>query len=274
MKKRTRQKKNRWSPFGICMMLAFLLTTVSVCAAAVRSESTQSKEETIQEYISSLAKVTTVSSDKLGQGSYCVLPGMGTESSSLPNMSIEDAESSGVYSLNTARPSSVSSYYSDIAAQQHTFIVEQFGTNAWDNVSYTLEEVEPLYGTQGYRVIETGEIVSQSEYEALIREFWNEVAESEGVSYYDLFLADDEPVENMANKRTDLIAKYIDTLPAEMVLVSDSQTYDVFLAFNGEDTSVDGYSDFRFTIDNSNGTWVVYQGLNWTEPYPESPMAD
>lgn len=43
--------------------------------------------------------------------------------------------------------------------RQHDLVVEQFGANAWDNVSYTLREIEPADGNLGYRVKSTGELL-------------------------------------------------------------------------------------------------------------------
>ena len=76
------------------------------------------------------------------------------------------------------------------------------------------------------------------------------------------------------NKRVDIIAKYSHDIPVELVTVSDSQTYEVFLSFNSKTISADGYEDFHFVIDNEDGEWKVFQGLSWAEPYPENPTGD
>lgn len=165
-------------------------------------------------------------------------------------------------------------YHAAIAVQQHDLVVDQFGANAWDNVSYTLKEIEPVDGELGYRVKSTGKLVDKAEYEEILYEYWGNVAAQEGTSYADIFLTEGEPSENIANKRVDIIAKYSHDIPVELVTVSDSQTYEVFLSFNSKTISADGYEDFHFVIDNEDGEWKVFQGLSWAEPYPENPTGD
>lgn len=158
--------------------------------------------------------------------------------------------------------------------QQHDLVVEQFGANAWDNVSYTLKEIEPADGDLGYRVKSTGEFVDKEEYEKILYGYWEAVAAQEGTSYADLFLTEGESAENIASKRVDLIAKYSDAIPVELVTVSDFRTYEVLLSFNGKTISADGYEDFHFVIDNKDDNWKVLQGLSWAAPYPEEPTGD
>lgn len=270
-----RQKSKR-TVFGTCIGLAVILTVASIYMASAITIPPPEKEGIIDNYIAYLSKAGNAAARK-GNDIHCELPGMGTENSALPDMTLEEAETAGVYNRNRSQTYSVAdraNKYSAIAIQQHDLIVEQFGVNAWDNVSYELEVVEPLRGTLGYRVIATGELISQDEYERLIHDYWDGVAEREGVTYYDIFLANDEPVENMENKRVDLIAKYVNGLPAELTTVSDSLTYNVNLTFNGSAISDEGYDNFHFVIDNSSGSWTVFQGLTWLTPYPEFPVGD
>lgn len=133
--------------------------------------------------------------------------------------------------------------------RQHDLVVEQFGANAWDNVSYTLKEIEPADGDLGYRVKSTGEFVDKEEYEKILYGYWEAVAAQEGTSYADLFLTESESAENIASKRVDLIAKYSDAIPVELVTVSDFRTYEVLLSFNGKTISADGYEDFGLCQD-------------------------
>ena len=112
------------------------------------------------------------------------------------------------------------------------------------------------------------------EYEKILYGYWEAVAAQEGTSYADLFLTEGESAENIASKRVDLIAKYSDAIPVELVTVSDFQTYEVLLSFNGKTISADGYEDFHFVIDNKDDNWKVLQGLSWAAPYPEDPTGD
>ena len=191
---------------------------------------------------------------------------------------LEEAEQSGylfpVAGNDIAAEKKKAEYCASIAVQQHDLVVEQFGANAWDNISYTLKEIEPADGDLGYRVKSTGEFVDKEEYEKILYGYWEAVAAQEGTSYADLFLTEGESAENIASKRVELIAKYSDAIPVELVTVSDFRTYEVLLSFNGKTISADGYEDFRFVIDNKDDNWKVLQGLSWTAPYPEDPTGD
>ena len=191
---------------------------------------------------------------------------------------LEEAEQSGylfpVIIKDIVAENKKVEYHAAIAVQQHDLVVDQFGANAWDNVSYTLKEIEPVDGELGYRVKSTGKLVDKAEYEEILYEYWGNVAAQEGTSYADIFLTEGEPSENIANKRVDIIAKYSHDIPVELVTVSDFRTYEVLLSFNGKTISADGYEDFHFVIDNKDDNWKVLQGLSWAAPYPEDPTGD
>lgn len=191
---------------------------------------------------------------------------------------LEEAEQSGylfpVIIKDIVAENKKVEYHAAIAVQQHDLVVDQFGANAWDNVSYTLKEIEPADGDLGYRVKSTGEFVDKEEYEKILYGYWEAVAAQEGTSYADLFLTEGKSAENIASKRVDLIAKYSDAIPVELVTVSDFRTYEVLLSFNGKTISADGYEDFHFVIDNKDDNWKVLQGLSWAAPYPEDPTGD
>lgn len=208
---------------------------------------------------------------------YTKLPGMGTDETALPDMTLDEAESEGLLGnneeLNTFN-SAQATQYNSIAVQQHNLVVEQFGKDAWDNVSFTLEPIEPLEGKLGFRLIGSGEIVSEQEYEKVMQTYWEKVAKEEGVDYYDIFLREGEPVENMQNKRVDLISEYSPNQPAELTTISDAETYRVNLKFNNLKESDEGYKDFNFVIDNQDGDWEVFNGLTWTAPNMEEPLVE
>lgn len=217
------------------------------------------KEAIIQEYITYLSEARDLEHVNRDVAIKIELHGMGTDSSALPTKSLEEAEAER---------------YASVAVQQHHLVMEQFGSDAWENVTYTLEETDPVDGKMGYRMVSTGELVSESEYDRFLREYWEEVAEKEGVTYDDIFLADDEPAEMMENKRVDIIAKYADDIPVQLTTISDAQTYRVNLSFNGQRVSDQKHEDFHFIIDNRKGYWTVFQGLTWAAPYPEYPEGD
>ena len=232
------------------------------------------QEDAARDYISYLSGSTDLASAKKGSLLHCELPGMSALTAALP---LEDAEREAVLKwANTEKVDSTTriDYYAAIAVRQHYLVLEQFGDNAWENVSYTFEKIDSVDGVLGYRIIETGESIGAAEYDKILREYWDDVAKKEGVDYYDIFLPEAEPLEKMADKRVDLIAKYSEGIPVELTTISDAQAYRVNLSFNGKKTSAQGFGDFHFIIDNRTGEWKAYEGLTWAEPYPGFPIGD
>ena len=228
------------------------------------------KEMLIEAYINYLANAENPKAAEKNLNFLCNSPGMGTLSTGSSMIDLNEAEKNndlfptGADDIVTERLRV--EYYAALAVQQHDLVITQFGDSAWSNVSYSLVESEPVEGTLGYRVISTGKLLDQAEYEKILYEYWEDVAAQEGITYDDIFLAEGEPVENIANKRVDIIAKYGENVPVELVTVSNTHTYEVFLSFNDKKTSLDGFGEFHFVIDNSRGEWKLLQGLSWAEP--------
>lgn len=269
----------RCPTFLLC--IAGVLLAVGVLAAYTQSKDIDvytEKDTLVGAYINYLSKASSARAARENMNFLCESPGMGTLPMGSSMIDLDEAEQSGylfpVAGNDIAAEKKKAEYCASIAVQQHDLVVEQFGANAWDNVSYTLKEIEPVDGELGYRVKSTGKLVDKAEYEEILYEYWGNVAAQEGTSYADIFLTEGEPSENIANKRVDIIAKYSHDIPVELVTVSDSQTYEVFLSFNSKTISADGYEDFHFVIDNEDGEWKVFQGLSWAEPYPENPTGD
>ncbi len=269
----------RCPTFLLC--IAGVLLAVGVLAAYMQSKDIDvytEKDTLVSAYINYLSKASSARAARENMNFLCESPGMGTLPMGSSMIDLDEAEQSGylfpVAGNDIAAEKKKAEYCASIAVQQHDLVVDQFGANAWDNVSYTLKEIEPVDGELGYRVKSTGKLVDKAEYEEILYEYWGNVAAQEGTSYADIFLTEGEPSENIANKRVDIIAKYSHDIPVELVTVSDSQTYEVFLSFNSKTISADGYEDFHFVIDNEDGEWKVFQGLSWAEPYPENPTGD
>ena len=137
-----------------------------------------------------------------------------------------------------------------------------------------MERIDPIEGELGYRIIASEEYIDAAEYDSILRQYWEDVAEKEGISYYDIFLEEGEPESNIRYKRTDILNEYSEAMPVELTLISDADTYRVNLSFNNIKVSREGYKDFHFIIDNSKGEWQIYEGLTWTTPQSELPEAD
>ncbi len=205
---------------------------------------------------------------------FCNHPGMEASEDLLPDTFLEDAEQNGLldekqqYSerlLTQAR----------YAAAQNALVKEQFGDDAWETVKYELVEEEPIDGALGYKVVETGELVDEKTYQLMNREYWTQIAESEGIGYYDIFLTSDEGPEAMENKRVALIDRYIDKEPVKAVRITEKQRFSVNLSFNNKTESESGLYNFHFYVEGSekNG-WEIRQGLSWSEKFPEYPEDD
>lgn len=272
--------RNRRTVRCLLFLLCFIgiLLVVGVCVPSTDIDVYTEKETIVGAYINYLSDASTVQAARRNLNFQCESPGMGTLSMEPSMIDLDEAEQSNnlfpaLIKDNAAEKKKVR-HYASVAVQQHDLVVGRFGDGAWNDVSYTLKEIEPADGDMGYRVKSTGELVDKAEYEKILQEYWEAVAAQEDVSYDDIFLTTDEPAEDIANKRVDLIAKYSEDIPVELVAVSDFQTYEVLLSFNGKAISPDGYADFHFVICDEGGSWIVYQGLSWTEPYPEKPTGD
>lgn len=263
----------------VAALLCVVIVGTAYAAGMSRAVVTtyEKKEDAVQKYILYLAGSISMENAKGENFLYCETPGMAIEADALPTMTLDDAERDRILKLGRAQTSVFTTrknHYAAVAVQQHYLVLEQFGDNAWENVTYTFEEIDPIDGALGYRIIETGESIGAAEYDRILREYWDDVAEKEGVDYYDIFLSDDEPPEKMDDKRVDLIAKYSEDIPVELMTVSDAQTYRVNLSFNGKSVSTQEFEDFHVIVDNRSGEWTVFQGLTWAEPYPEIPDGD
>lgn len=263
----------------VAALLCVVIVGTAYAAGMSRAVVTtyEKKEDAVQKYILYLAGSISMENAKGENFLYCETPGMAIEADALPTMTLDDAERERILKLGRAQTSVFTTrknHYAAVAVQQHYLVLEQFGDNAWENVTYTFEEIDPIDGALGYRIIETGESIGAAEYDRILREYWDDVAEKEGVDYYDIFLSDDEPPEKMDDKRVDLIAKYSGDIPVELMTVSDAQTYRVNLSFNGKSVSTQEFEDFHVIVDNRSGEWTVFQGLTWAEPYPEIPDGD
>ncbi|MEA4955809.1 hypothetical protein SDC9_51417 [bioreactor metagenome] len=276
--------KNHFRP-NKCGVITIAAVAICISAAAVviprfataNSAPEFGRDEIVQNYIDFLAGAKSNAAMDNINWVHCVVPGMATDQSVLPKMTLEEAEQAGLLNSGTkvrGSNSDIVDKYNAIAIQQNNLVTSQFGVDAWENVAFTLEVADPVDGELGYRLRSTGDEITEEEYDKAVQEFWKDVAAKENVDYYDIFLEDGEPVENLEHKRVDIIEKYAPDLPVELTVVSDTEAYLVNLKFNGASESGDGYKDFHFMIDNRKGSWIVYEGLTWNEPVPEFPTGD
>ena len=156
-----------------------------------------------------------------------------------------------------------------VAENQTAFVKGLFGEDAWDNVTYELEPWTAVMDTHdAFFVVETGEEISQEEYERIQRQFWEEVAKNEGVTYDDLFQSSD-PAKFREDIRADIVWAHHDECPVKMGVSSPNTAYKVSLQFNGQD-SADEYGDFKFYVEGREDSWKIISGLQWEYIGPET----
>ena len=95
-------------------------------------------------------------------------PGMGT--TAIPDVTtLEDAEAAGLLSPeHTTDAAARAEYCFAVAVQQHDLVIAQFGPDAWDHVTYTLKEIEPVTSSsKAYNVLLAfnGKAVSEEGYQ-------------------------------------------------------------------------------------------------------------
>ena len=132
----------RCPTFLLC--IAGVLLAVGVLAAYT---------QLVGAYINYLSKVSSARAARENMNFLCESPGMGTLPMGSSMIDLDEAEQSGylfpVAGNDIAAEKKKAEYCASIAVQQHDLVVEQFGANAWDNVSYTLKEIEPADGDWG-----------------------------------------------------------------------------------------------------------------------------
>ena len=160
----------RCPTFLLC--IAGVLLAVGVLAAYTQSKDIDvytEKDTLVGAYINYLSKASSARAARENMNFLCESPGMGTLPMGSSMIDLDEAEQSGylfpVAGNDIAAEKKKAEYCASIAVRQHDLVVEQFGANAWDNVSYTLKEIEPADGDLGYRVKSTGEFVDKEEYE-------------------------------------------------------------------------------------------------------------
>lgn len=197
---------------------------------------------------------------------YAENPGMSEIVDLTPNISIDEAENMGIFKGVRSRLEFLKVFNCTIENQREV-ILREFGDKAFNNISYELIESES--NRSGYMLAKTGEVISKEEYEELNYAYWSEIASKESVKYSDLFLEDNEPLVNISQKRSDIVFKYKDNMPAKYGNIVDGNNYKVRLSFDGIIESENGYCDFCFFVRRESGEWHVSQGITWNVIYSD-----
>lgn len=147
---------------------------------------------------------------------------------------------------------------------QRSLILESWGDNAFRDYSYEKIKTRPLAADNShdaYFVKATGQEISFEEYQELNREYWADICDRHNIKLEDL----NKP------EFAYIYLKYIDDIPTSFGSSYDTEAYIVHLTFAGKNAAENHNQDFRFIIENINGSWFVQQGITWANYYDESP---
>lgn len=163
----------------------------------------------------------------------------------------------------------------DIITSQYEFIIEKFGDNAWENITYKIDKANCPSNKEEYVNIETGQVISEKEFLNITEMYWNNFVKEKGIEYEEFLNIREYSGEfNEKENMNILIANELGYRPPVKVnLVDEYDFYEVYLSFNGRTETDDGENAFKICIDNKNGTFKVISGLRWFVPLSEENMS-
>ena len=180
---------------------------------------------------------------------------------------LEEAEKKGI--VQAKKIDTIS-----ILQRQREFVTTLFGKDAWMNVEYSIKDIKSPEVKEQWVEKASGKVISENEGRKKLKEYWDNVGLKEHINPKDIF--SDMPAEKNGEvkdqkhlKLLQIKEKYAMNEPVEVQLVPYYSTCEVKLKFNGKDAAPSGEYDFRFSISNKNGKWILHDGLNWTLPEVE-----
>lgn len=261
--------------FVICLT-TFLLILLPGCAGMSEAELPSEKEtpskaelaaDTAQAYLDALAaggeEAFLEMMNSTWAGSYIMMP----DDVMMP---LEEAEEKGLL-LKERTEEETRAFMLRCFRDQRQFVAECFGGDPWSRAEFTMEESVATEGRSGYILAATGEEITEEEYLKINREFWQEAAAQEGLTYEEIF---PENPENWTFEGHTAFLKYLEDEPGKLHVFPDYDVYLVRLTFDGKAISDNGYESFRFFVSNKNGRWGVQEGLNWDSVDTGSPGSD
>ena len=209
-----------------------------------------SVQEAVDRYVDYLRNQTSRSLAVSGNYIYCFSPGLDPGSSlAQQNTEIQDDLRGLMRFCEKHRAEN----YAKIAAAQYEFILEQFGMDAWDNVSYYVEECGDEVVCREYYIVKTGEKIDRARYDTMLLEFWNDVAKKEGVGFEELW---------QDGKYSSAAEKHLSEVPVKAVNSADQKALRIYLLFNGAAEGKECSGVF-FIVAGDGISWDVSVGLMW-----------
>ncbi|MDQ6422211.1 hypothetical protein RB620_22535 [Paenibacillus sp. LHD-117] len=153
---------------------------------------------------------------------------------------------------------------------QHDSVVSLFGENAWQNVDYEFTKIPAPDHKAKMIEKSTGKEISYEESVRLNQEYWKKVIEENNWTEKDVFSPEGvEETQAEREQREKNHAKYIDGEPTEYVVEELYESYVVDFKFGGKQAAESGEHQFKITIINPDGKWVVFDMLTWNPPISE-----
>ena len=216
-------------------------------------------------YIEALANKDSVKIREMGIKSL----GMDTAYLSSPLITLDEAEKKGLLK-EASQHQKINAEIDKLVTSQYDSVVNSFGKNAWDNVSFEFNKEEHLDGKIAYVEKKSNKQITEEQYEKLNRSYWEGLAKENGITYEQLFSFDDPELDReSAYKYHTLFIKGLETIPTDTIVSTDYELYRVSLKFNGKTVGEDGMGDYRFYISNQSGKWETIEGLTWDYPLGE-----
>lgn len=189
---------------------------------------------------------------------------------------LETAEHRGMVSGGTISRAA----HVDLLARQRAFVLSEFGPNAWNTLTYRLVKT-PGAEKMAKWVTHAGKTITEAQAQAMLKTFWDDVSEREGVdlsilskpSTPESLGVSEETWQNMVSRAGQIRDRFAGDVPVQMQLVDKYEAYDVLLAFGGNEAAASGAKDFRLTLTNASGNWTI-KGLQWTPAPPKEPIRD
>ena len=164
----------------------------------------------------------------------------------------------------------------DIILSQYEYIMNEFGDDSWDNVTYEIIKKDCPSKREEFINTENNKVISEKEALVISENYWKEFANNRGIEYNSFLNITEYSGElNEDEYMNILVAKELGFKPP--ICINYVDNYDFFiveLSFNSKNKTKDDVKKFRISIDNEKGSYKINYGLRWSVPITEENMSD
>lgn len=257
-------RKNIWLPITLLLALGTGFITLYT-SNTVKFPDT--REDAVKIYLDAMAK------GKFDKSLQIFTSGAVGNNPSVENTGIplEEAERNGL--LKNVKVDHVS-----ILKKQRDFVINLFDKDAWTNATYTIQEVKSPEVKEQWVEKSSGKVISEIDGRRKLKEYWDNIGVKENINPKDIFISvpkekNGEVRDSKQLKLLEIKEKYTKDEPVEIQLIPYYEACEVKFKFNGTPAAASGEYDFRLTLSNKSGKWLLHDGLNWTMPEVE-PKGD